>query len=374
MAIVTVPQILYPPSRLYGTANGDTCTLDAAEEFMAVVFRVPKSGTLNKIGWATGTAFTAAGYTLKISLETVATTAGQPVATTNATKTLYAANAESADLTSLAASTIYYTAINGVTGIAVTVGDYIAVTFRLLAITSGAMNVMYQAYPAPIELFNYSSLNTYNALYLGAAWTIRFGSPIMTLEYSDGFCPVPYFNPVNVQTTVTWNSGDNPDRRGLKFQIPYKCRLYGALVGCLPGNSDIDVILYAADEYTVMTGFPVTISNTQKASTALNDAILPFTTKPTIEANTWYRLVLLPKSANNISHYYNTPPDDGAYGGMTTMAEGVNCVYTTFNGVPNAGSHAWTDANYKPRIALMVDGIDTGGSIAKQLVNGGLVQ
>lgn len=364
MSIITVPQIVYPPFRSNASFYADAWTFDAAEELLAIVMKVPKTGTLNKIGWVTGNTFTASGYTMKVSLETVSDTAGQPVATTNAGKTLYATGAESADITSgLAANTVSFTPINGSTGISVTVNEYIAITFRMTAITSGSLSMMYQQYQQPSELLNFNSLNTYNAGYAASAWSIRFGIPIITIEYSDGFIAVPYLNPVSVLTSNVWNGSSNPDRRGAKFRLPYTARAYGAMINLTPGNTDVDVILYDSDEYTVMSGFPITISCTKKASTAANDAIIPFPTKPTLNANSWYRLVLLPKhSSNNVTFATIDPADDGSYDGVTAFTEGADFVYTTFNGAPSSGSHSWTDSNVKPRMSILLDGIDTGSA------------
>lgn len=73
-------------------------TLDAAEEHFAMVFPIPKTGTLKKIGWRVN-ASTSPVLTVKVSLETVAAAVGVPVATSDAAKTLYAAGAQSAAIT-----------------------------------------------------------------------------------------------------------------------------------------------------------------------------------------------------------------------------------------------------------------------------------
>ena len=155
MALTNCDIICFPGHLKAGAGSGGF-TLDAAEEHGAYIFQVPKTGTLKKVGWRCYTA-TSPVLTLKVSLETVASTYGSPVATTNAGKTLYAANAESADLTSFASSTTYWTEINGSTGVTVTKGDFIAVTFRATAVTSGSITVAYQQYGEVLWQLNYSS-------------------------------------------------------------------------------------------------------------------------------------------------------------------------------------------------------------------------
>lgn len=72
MSMIAVPDIIFPPVR--GTVAVTSRTLDAAEEFVVCVLKIKETGTLNKIVWQTGTV-SGSSYTLKISVETVGTTA-----------------------------------------------------------------------------------------------------------------------------------------------------------------------------------------------------------------------------------------------------------------------------------------------------------
>lgn len=367
MSMSTVPHIMYPPVRFAG-GTSDNPTLDAAEEFIALVFRVPKTGTLNKIGWycyaQSGT------YTLKISLETVASTIGQPVATTNSGKTLYATGSESADITSLSTG-INYTAINGTSGISVTAGDQIAATFRLTSASSASVRIAINTYGNTVLMMQPQGCQDhYSATYLGSAWSLYPHCPIIALEYSDGFTSSPFLIPPlygNGSTSVSWNSGSNPDRRGIKFKVPYSCRLYGAML-YLDTDGDVDVILYDSDEYTVMSGFPITLTAAKRRYNGRYDHVIVFPTKPTITADTWYRLVALPKSTTDISTQYAYGLDDGAVSWLNQAPEGANLIYTTRNGAPSSGDHNWTDSNYKPMMAVIIDGVDfssSGGGISR---------
>jgi hypothetical protein len=364
MSIVTIPEIIYPTTR--GTINSGSITLDAAEEFYVVVMRVRDSGTLNKITWRTGTITAGTSYVLKVSVETVAATVGQPVATSNAAKTLYAAGAESADITSLSSNTIYHTAINSTTGISVSAGDDIAITFRFTAVNGAIIQINFNQYGSFDTLTEGRAFrNYYGVSYLGSAWAIYPYTQVIALQYSDGFHPSTYLIPPVSTATEAWNSSSNPDRRGIKFKFPVKCRLSGALIK-VDADVDIDVILYGSDEYTAVTGFPITITNTNRATAAYGDFVIPFPTKPEINADTFYRLVLLPKSTTNITLGSSTPDDDGSYLGIDQFTEQRNVVYTQRNGAPSSGDHAWTDTNVKKQINLIIDGIEasaggTGG-------------
>ena len=366
MSIITVPHIFYPSNRFVLASSRGYAALDAAEEFVAMVFRVPKTGTLNKIAWQCGTITAGTSFVLKISLETVAEKIGEPVATSNATKTLYAAGAESADITSLTSNAIYYTAINGTTGIDVVAGSLVAVTFRLTSVTGSVVNIGSTQHSGLYNNVLYGQAqDCYTATYLGSSWSIWTYSPIVGLEYSDGMCSTPHLFAPYLSNSWQWGSNDSPDRRGIKFKVPYACRLYGVVV-TIDTDSDVDIIMYDSDEYSVKTGFPITLKSAQRRVDAQRDNIIIFPTKPEILADTWYRLVTLPKSTTDAIMYYSYGQDDGATSWLGLSQEGASLIYTYRNGAPSSGDHAWTDENYKPYIQLIIDGIEasaggTGG-------------
>lgn len=361
MSITDVSPIIYP---VMSGDSGGTVTLDAADEFLVSVIRIPKTGTLTKIGWRSGWSISGSSYTLKISLETVAETVGQPVATTNAGKTLYVTGAESADITSISANTLYYTAINGTTGIDVTAGDLVAVTFRLTAVSASSIMIRTGGVTDGSTL-NCSSQNIfYYATYLGSTWNYNYYSPLITLEYSDGFCPLPYSNVLCVSNAQTYNSGSSYPYTGMKIRYPFKCRLSG-LHMYLDLDGDVDVIIYGSDEYTVMTGFPITLKNTQRGSTSARFIQVLFPTKPTFEANTYYRIIVLPKSTTDVVLSNYTAASDGSYNGYDLFPEGDDVCLTQRATEPTSGSHTWIDtALDKPRMHVLIDGIETSTGAA----------
>jgi hypothetical protein len=212
--------------------------------------------------------------------------------------------------------------------------------------------------------FDLSSVygNNYSYYYSGSAALWYPG--MITLEYDGEFVPVPFHTPAgDGATSVAWDSGSNPDRRGMKFRFT-DCdhRLNGANIS-VDADSDVDVILYDSDEYTVMSGFPLTIDKDKRRASSYSGFYIPFPTRPTLVKDSWYRIVLLPKDATTIINYYFTPSNDVTILGMTAFHEGSNVAYTTFNGVPTSGSHAWTDtATIKVNFGVMVDGLNLGSS------------
>lgn len=375
MALTSIPFIAFPQ---FHPNNGSTLTIDAAEEHIAWVIMAPKTGTIKKIGWRVNASTTPSGLTLRVCLETVADSVGAPVATSYATKTLFAAGAESGDITDPEVGA-RFDAINGATGIAVTKGDLISVTIRCTAVTSGSIGIGADQYGTSYNLIGrqYITGPPYTYTYVNATPALWM-TPILTLEYDGEFVPVYGTVPLlsTLSTYVSWNSGSNPDRRGLKFRLPYGCRLKGCEI-LIDRDSDADIILYDSDEYTAMAGFPIAIDKDKRKADGNNSQYFEFPTEPTLSADTWYRLVLLPKSVTNMAIATSVPADDGAILGMTALSEGGNVGYTTFNGSPASDSHVWTDDMTKRvSIAVVLNAIDfpAGGGGGLPILGGSVVR
>jgi galactitol-specific phosphotransferase system IIB component len=361
MSIVTVPTILHPSA--FGS-GGTNAVLDAVDEFMVAVIQIPKTGTLKKIGWRSGSSISGSSYTLKISLETVASTVGQPVAITNADKTLYATGAESADIINISESTNYYTEINGSTGISVTQGDLIAITWRLIAVSASSISVGYSTVVIGSGLIiNYCN-TVYVLTYLGSTWTRRETPPLICLEYSDGIVPTPFTQPPASVSNLTYNSGSATPYTGIKFKYPVKFRLSGIMFwGDI--DSDVDIYLYDSDGYSVISGFPVTLNKGQRVFDTSRWVQVVFPVKADLLADTWYRLAIVPTTTTNIVITNCVYTSDGSYSGMDACPEGRNIVLTSRASAPSSGDHSWTDSTTdKPIITLLIDGIDTGSGAA----------
>lgn len=361
MTIKSVSPVLFPHIR--PLVAGHAFVLDLADEHFAFLGVFPRSGTLKAVAWSLS-AVSSPDLTLRVSVETQAAVIGTPVATSDASKTLYAANAVSADIVNPSAG-LLRTEINGTTGISVTAGDRYAVVVRCISRTSGSVSVRYVQYGtadmmsylgnSPVEILCYG--------YAGGAGTYYVSTPAMVLEYSDGLAPQTHNLLPNITSaTTSWNSGSNPDRRAMLFKFPdYSVRVAGAWV-YVDADSDIDAILYGPDGYTVVAG-PYTINNLIRPANTSRSHYVPLNVS--CNQNQWYRLALLPKSTTNIMSALYTYADIGAYDGMTATHEGLNVQYSVRNGAPSSGDAAWGDYDdQRMPIQLIIDGIDipAGGS------------
>lgn len=106
--------------------------IDINSDLLAGVFQIPKTGTIDKVHYRTGTAVSSPVMTHRIELRTVDATTGLP----NGAGTLYGGSTSIAvDASTYAANTNYTAAVNA-TG--ATKGDIAAVVFDLSAFTSGS--------------------------------------------------------------------------------------------------------------------------------------------------------------------------------------------------------------------------------------------
>lgn len=367
-------QIAWPTSWIGVPPGGVTLDSSDPEEHVAFVIQVPKTGTLKKIGWKIYSVSSPV-LTVKVCLETVGNTVGVPISATYATKVLYAPSAESADITSFSAGT-RFDEINGSTGISVTGGDFMAVTIRCTARTSGNIIVgasQYggSSYACPWDVGYVVQTPVYTYLSVGGTGT-QWYWPFLTLEYDGEFVPVHGVIPCATGSSLGWNSGSTTAVYGMKFKTPFGCRLCGCWINA-DFDQDVNLYLYDSDEYTVFSGFPLTLSSTKRKFTSGELRYILFTTQPTLSANTWYRLAIVPTTTTpNVTTYYCTPSDDGTITGMSGLLSGTDVIATKINSLPSSGSHSWTDTDTVIMMWwLAIDQIDIGSG---PLIDGRLVR
>lgn len=318
MALQTVKGWLELPSRPTGAAafglNDDTL-LDADLEGIGAIVRVPKAGDIRKIRFSQK-GMTTAGD-LDIRIETVGATDGLPTGTlwgtdTRQTQAMVTGDANTEKVVTLIANAT------------VARGDLIAIVVqrptgstyvgRPLRSVDGYRNAGGQD---PLA-FPYALSKT------GASWSKTVITPYLTPEYSDGTYEVFDTAPVIASTAESWQNGTNPNHRGLRFKVPFKGRLHGCILKDTGNNTDVTVKLYSPT--ALLTS--VTIDKDQMGGTT-RWYYLWFTTAQTIEANTYYRLVLFPTTA----------------GLNTTTLEFRVTAAVVLDAFPGGQDFHWTQAN-----------------------------
>jgi hypothetical protein len=308
--------------------------IDAAGEQAAFIGRVPKSGSITKVGFRVA-AVSGAGNA-DVRLETVDTTTGSPSGTligtnTNATQAISAAQAWYETTLTAAAS--------------VTQGGLLAL---VVANSSGAYNVSNWA------VNNWGCINPHSQLFAGGSWTKQNTPGPHAFGYNDAtysfFAGAPPASQVNLNLFSTTST---PDERGIKFRFPFRSRVcgYWCSVRIL---ADFSVKLYDSDGSTVLLTDPCDQDVTSgTGSTATHISRFPGTA--TLEANTFYRLTVLPTTTTNIS-FGDFEVNSTAI--LDAYDLGQNIIHTE-----RTDAGAWTDTSTKRGFCgVLIDQIDVASA------------
>jgi hypothetical protein len=211
------------------TATIGSGTLDNTADYLGGVFQAPKTGTINYIHWRTASVTNWSG-TLRVRIVDVDPVTGGPGTTTYG----------DAYTTSTQASGTNY--VTTPLGASVTAGQWYAVVIDCPAVASGSIAVLrgfsYYLGGAGSYYAPYSFQSTDNAGTLVKAAT----APILGIEYSDGYTPMPVA-PVCTTGTVSLSSSGTV-KVGNIFASPFPMDAVGIwVVGDLDGDITLDIHL-----------------------------------------------------------------------------------------------------------------------------------
>lgn len=343
MAIQTVAPI--PVPYFANVANGppsfsNSFVIDAADEKAGAVLRAPKTGNISHLLFRTGTHTT--GATLDIRLETVDATTGFP------SGTLFGTNTNGSQTTA-AANTIYRVALTA--SASVTRGDIMAMVVANPGTSFGNMAISSVSAAYPNSGLPYCLLYT-------TSWAASVATYCFGFEYDDGsYAFIPGIFPTTALNMATYNSGTNPNHRGLRFQFAVPVQVYG-FWGLIDLDGDADVIL-AADNWDGTNGNALALVSLDKdirGSTAGRDFWVPFSSDVTLSANTTYRLIVKPTSVTNLSIFTQTVGDAARW---NQTDGGTQFYYSTANNPNSSGS--WTDTTTeRPFMGLLLNGFQDG--------------
>ena len=336
MAAITIPGGMhYPGTRLFWSSH-TSYTLDAAGEKHAFIFRMPKSGTLQKVGFRVGTITSGKGGTVDVSLETVDDTTGDPTGTlkyTNGNGSIAIADTDD--------NKALYAQINGGTGVTVALGDLVA--FVITAPVGYGGSIPFNA----ILLNNQN--NYYSDSYLTGAWVKSTYIPQIVLEIDGAMVNPNITNPYALgrYLTLSW---DSSYRAGFKFTAPVKMRISGvAIIADL--DVDADLILYDSDGVSVLE--TVSFDKDVRSISSAETLTCQFVSGHIIEKDESFRVVLLPTSAGSVGISYMVLTVDGSLNPGGATIGGLNFIYTTCTGEPT-DEDSWTDDPLCAVIAYMI--------------------
>lgn len=338
----TIPRMFFPPPPPWQFVNNPTIGsstasgIDAAGEQWAMIFQVPKTGTIDRVRFATGTV--SSSQDLSVSLETVSATDGFP------TGTDYGGSVAET-VASPAASTIY--TVTFATPASATKGDIIAI---VIGWAGTAGSVLFSRWGGTSGILNNQC---YGALYTGSWAKYTTGPPMFSVLYDDDTSEYIGAPPATIVTpNRAFNTGSTPDEVGLRFQMPFGARAIGVFGWISPtAGRDTSLILYN-DAGTALATAAIDFDSTGNLTGVANIAYL-FSSTVTLTKDAWYRLTYRPDTVSNVTVPYLEFTDSYELGQIAGSSV-YHCERT------DAGS--FTDATNKfTPISLILDAIDIPG-------------
>lgn len=330
-------------STLAGSGN---TTLDAAGEKACVVFKAPKTGNIDRVGFFTR-AVTAA-ETLRIGLETT-DSSYLP------TGTQYGGSAVG---TQAAPSANTFYEVTLATPAAATAGDLIAAV------------VQFDSAIGNLQIGNWDCFGgteyegfPFIARYTGGAWSKLGSVPGLTIRYDDGTYEFIGTIPFGPRIDTFFHSGSTPDEMGNIVRLPVQMRAWGVQL-VIGSANNFDVVLYNGDGSTVLR--TLSFAGAQMPGTNGRCLWVPFSSPVTLDANTDYRLTFKPTVATNL----NIREVEVITAAMLNMLPGGSDVHKT----SRTDGGAWTQNTLRRvwGLALVIDQIHDGaggGSISISVNN-----
>lgn len=329
--------------------NVGSGAVDAAGEYIALVFAARQAMTISHVGFMTGTVAGAA--TADVRIETVGAT-GLP------SGSLWAANT---NIVTGALTTNTWTLVALTAAASIAAGDVVAVKIARDTGTSFVTRAVNNWNPMgqglPYLAINQSGSAAKGAFAGGGTTSIVVGSGA-TSFYSINNA-IPFASVANNAFNNT-----NGARRGIRFQVPFICRAVGIrnYDNANAGDRNVAIFDDAGSELNSSSkaydGDHAAIANTSVQDYMFDNPV-------TLSPGTWYRAVIEPSSATNCNISTITLPSADY---RSATPGGVNQHYTTF------ASAAWSDTA-TDTIALMdilIDQLDDGLSgTSRSFVIGG---
>lgn len=328
-------------------------TLDAAGEYIAYVFQAKEAMTISHVAFRNGTVVASGAGEIRI--ETVAAD-GTPSGTLWATNTNVTTGALTSNTTALYALTA---------SASIAKGEFFAVVIKYASGTSFTVMMVINSHvnehTIPYQVTNVTGsavkarVAAMPLLALGSSSTIFYALPI----------------PCAAVTAVTAGAFNNTNSaaRGLRFQVPFKCRCIGVRNYFAGASGDFNAVLYD-DAGAELSSSSTAIDGDYSGGTSAFGNVL-FGNPVTLSPGTWYRIAIEPSSATN-TNVTTLTLLSADYRSGTPF--GSNAHYTT------RASGSWDDTatDQLPWMDILIDQLDDGagaggGLLAHPGMRGGFV-
>lgn len=253
-------------------------TLADSNDKAQYIFRIPKTGNTKAIGFRIAALTTP--QDLRIAFQNVSATTGD------------ADGVDDQSVVIPSASLVAGWNTTGTITRAVTRGDLVAVVITADSGTpSIAIGVAQYDNSGEFLEFPYNGFFT-------TAWAKSSRCSCLSLQYDDNtYEPIDgYVYPYTAFNSPTFGSGSTPDECGLKFQLPYTCKVDGGWMRS-GITGDADVVLYDSNGTDVLTS----VSLDKDQDDTAGPHYFTFSSEVTLTAATYYRLTLKPTTATVVT-------------------------------------------------------------------------
>jgi hypothetical protein len=173
--------------------------------------------------------------------------------------------------------------------------------------------------------------------------------------------------PVEVWAATAFNSGSTPDERGIRINLPFACRVKGA-VGWVQGAGDFQFVLYEGATSPVQRAITNTVDKDVLGNNSFSRLIKhDFTSPYVLAANTDYFLTVKPTTVTNVSLWEMTVTVAACMDSFELGQRVYHCSRT------DAGNFS-TDTLRRAMLGLIIDQLsdNAGGGGGGMIVHPGM--
>jgi hypothetical protein len=344
MALIDVPELWLPRPGVISSFALQAVTLDAQNEKVAWILRANKTASIKAFKLRLGTFAATRNFTF--SVQTVDATSGVPTGTLWATNTSVTVSLGSGN------NNEWYTTPDLTANASVTSGtDVFAVVMNYDDSATDLTTVNYGSFGFQVREVAFP----YTATFSSGAWSKLDKSPNIVIVYSDGSIQeMPGVSVFKTMTSLNFNSGSTINRRSMRFRTPVQMRASGFSINhnCV---GDCNVLLRQDDD-TAISGTTISIDKDIRNLTVGAPYQADFPTKPTIAADTFYRLCVEPTTTANITWYYVEADSQAMLDVYEAGSDVHESVWDT-----SLNPDQWVNnLNIRPAMAIRFDQIEQG--------------
>ena len=303
MALVDVGGALRWPYYLFHAVDAgsgvtfDTFTIDASAEKASMKIPVPKTGTLESVGFRLGAVGQAPTNGLKVSFQDIDHTTGDPDGTVDQFRVVTAGLTANAwvDVSDTGAMTV-----DGGAGAkrSVTIGDELFVVIEFESFNaSDSLEISAWRGSGVGSRTNYPYVDHFTSSWAKSLTAVCN----VSLKYDDGtyaFIPQVGCASAIASTGVSLDTGTDPDEVALRFIAPFPCRVIGAQINC-DLDGDADAVLYDTDGTTPLLTRSLDLNDRSSTTRAAFQFLFPGTADLSLGGE--YHLAIKPTSLTNIT-------------------------------------------------------------------------